>query len=64
LSRRIQVVYIRETSDYETMKILLSIKEEFEERYGLKITDEAIKYCFLCCKKCVNDKYFIFLIKQ
>ena len=58
LSRRIQTVYIRETSNYETARIIISIKKELENYHDVNISDEAIKFCLFCCEKFITDKFF------
>jgi ATP-dependent Clp protease ATP-binding subunit ClpC len=43
LSRRFQLVQIEEPTQDEAVEILKGLRDNYEEHYGLKITDEAIK---------------------
>lgn len=58
LSRRIQTVYIQETSYNETLRVLISVKEELESYHEVTISGEAILSCIRCCDSFITDKYF------
>ncbi|MBN1525662.1 MAG: ATP-dependent Clp protease ATP-binding subunit ClpA [Spirochaetales bacterium] len=57
LSRRFQKIEIPEPSIEDTYKILLGLREKYEEYHELKYTDEALYAAAELSAKYINDRY-------
>lgn len=58
LDRRFQKVYIEEPTAYDTEKILLKLREIYENYHGVKIDDEIIKLIVNVAERYVNTGKF------
>ena len=43
LERRFTPVYVEEPSEKDTVKIIKGLRNKYEERHGIAITDDAIE---------------------
>ena len=57
LSRRFQVVEVKEPSEEECIDILKGIKEAYEKYHNVKYTDNALKTAVTLSHKYINDKF-------
>ena len=57
LSRRFQVVEVKEPSEKECIEILNGVKEAYENYHNVKYTDAAIKAAVTLSHKYINDKF-------
>jgi ATP-dependent Clp protease ATP-binding subunit ClpA len=57
LSRRFQKIEIPETTIEETHKILLGLKDRYEEYHDVHYTDEALRVAVELSSKYINDRY-------
>ena len=57
LSRRFQVIDVKETTVEETIEILKGIKENYEKYHQVQYTDEAIKSAVILSDKYINERY-------
>jgi ATP-dependent Clp protease ATP-binding subunit ClpC len=58
LERRFQKVIVDATSVEETMEILVSIKDRYEEHHKVHFTDEALKAAVYLSERYITDKFF------
>ncbi len=56
-ARRFEPVYIKEPSSELTRDIILSLKKELEEYYGLKVRDDEIDYVVSCADNYIHNRY-------
>ena len=57
LSRRFQIVEVKEPSEKECIEILNGVKEAYENYHNVKYTDAAIKAAVTLSHKYINDKF-------
>lgn len=57
LSRRFQVVEVKEPSEKECIEILNGVKEAYENYHNVKYTDAALKAAVTLSHKYINDKF-------
>ncbi|MBC5630452.1 AAA family ATPase [Clostridium sp. NSJ-6] len=57
LSRRFQVVEVKEPSEKECIEILNGVKEAYENYHNVKYTEAAIKAAVTLSHKYINDKF-------
>ena len=57
LSRRFQVVEVKEPSEKECIEILNGVKEAYENYHNVKYTDDALKAAVTLSHKYINDKF-------
>ena len=57
LSRRFQVVEVKEPSESECIEILNGVKETYENYHKVKYTDDALKAAVTLSHKYINDKF-------
>ena len=57
LSRRFQVVEVKEPSEKECIEILNGVKEAYENYHNVKYTEAAIKAAITLSHKYINDKF-------
>jgi len=57
LSRRFQKIEIPETSKEDTFKILMGLKENYEQYHNVTYTEEALKSAVELSSKYINEKY-------
>jgi len=57
LSRRFQVIDVKETTVEETIEILKGIKENYEKYHQVQYTEEAIKSAVILSDKYINERY-------
>ncbi len=57
LTRRFQIVEVKETSIEETINIINGLKENYENYHKVKYNDEAIKSAVNLSSKYINDKF-------
>jgi len=57
LERRFQPIVVKEPSEEDALKILLGIKESFEEHHNLVITDTALESSVRLSKRYINDRF-------
>ena len=57
LSRRFQVVEVKESSESECIEILNGVKETYENYHKVKYTDDALKAAVTLSHKYINDKF-------
>ena len=57
LSRRFQVVEVKEPSEQQCIEILNGIKESYEKYHNVKYTDDALKAAVTLSHKYINDKF-------
>lgn len=57
LERRFQKVMVEEPSIEDCIKILIGIKEKFEDYHGVRYEDEAVIACVKLSARYVKDKY-------
>jgi ATP-dependent Clp protease ATP-binding subunit ClpC len=55
--RRFQPVKVEEPTADETRKIILGIREGFEEHHNLIISDEALEAAVILSKRYINDRF-------
>jgi len=56
-ARRFEPVYIKEPSSELTKKILLFLKKELENFYGLSVSDDVIDYTISCADNYIHHRY-------
>jgi len=56
-ARRFEPVYIMEPSSELTRKILLSLKTELEQYYGINIEDDVIDFAVACADSYIHHRY-------
>ena len=57
LIRRFQMVDVKETTEEETIKIIMGLKENFESYHKVKYDEEAIKEAVKLSSKYINDRF-------
>lgn len=57
LERRFQPVEVEEPSEDETIKILMGLKERYENHHNVTITDDAIIAAVKLSKRYINDRF-------
>ena len=57
LERRFQPIFVDEPNEENTIKLLMGIKENYENFHNVSIEDEAITYAVSLSKRYINDKY-------
>ncbi|WP_195999321.1 ATP-dependent Clp protease ATP-binding subunit ClpA [Clostridium sp. 1001271B_151109_B4] len=57
LSRRFQIIEVKETSIEETIKILNGLKSNYESYHNVKYTNNAIKVAVELSSKYINDRF-------
>ena len=57
LERRFQKVMVDPTTVEETVEILQTIKERYEEHHNVSYTDDAIDACVLLTDRYMNDRF-------
>ncbi len=57
LERRFQPVIVNEPTEEETIKILMGLKDKYEEFHNVKISPEAIKIAVRLSKRYINDRF-------
>jgi ATP-dependent Clp protease ATP-binding subunit ClpB len=55
--RRMQKVYVEESSVEDTITILRGIKESYEQHHGVQITDDALIAAATLSKRYITDRY-------
>lgn len=55
LARRFKLIYVKEPTIYETVKILNGIKEDYENYHKVKYSDDVIKRIVLGSKYIINN---------
>ena len=58
LERRFQTIEVNEPSVEDTKKILCGLRERYETRHGVKITDEAIDTAVQMGQRYLTDRFF------
>lgn len=56
-ARRFEPVYLKEPSSDLTIKILRSLKKEFEQYYNLTIEDKMIDFLVQCANNYIHNRY-------
>jgi len=57
LERRFQKIIVEETTQDETLEILINIKEKYENHHNVNYTKEALKSCVELTNRYVSDRY-------
>ncbi len=57
LERRFQQVQVREPTVQETQKILMGLRERYEEHHHVRITDEAIEAAAYLADRYISDRF-------
>ena len=57
LERRFQKIIVEETTQDETLEILINIKEKYENHHNVNYTDEALKACVDLTYRYVSDRF-------
>ncbi len=57
LERRFQPVTVNEPTVDETTKLLLGIKEYYEDHHKVKVSDDVIKMCAVLSERYINDRF-------
>jgi ATP-dependent Clp protease ATP-binding subunit ClpC len=57
LERRFQKIIVEETTQDETLEILINIKEKYENHHNVNYTEEALKSCVELTSRYVSDRY-------
>ena len=57
LERRFQKIIVEETTQDETLEILINIKEKYENHHNVNYTDEALKSCVELTYRYVSDRF-------
>ncbi|MDD5934296.1 MAG: ATP-dependent Clp protease ATP-binding subunit, partial [Clostridiales bacterium] len=57
LERRFQPVEVEEPSEEETVKILMGLRERYENHHNVTITDDAIVAAVKLSKRYINDRF-------
>jgi len=57
LERRFQKIIVEETTQGETLEILINIKEKYENHHNVNYTDEALKACVDLTYRYVSDRF-------
>lgn len=57
LIRRFQMIDVKETTEEETIKIIMGLKESFESYHKVKYEEEAIKEAVKLSAKYINDRF-------
>ena len=57
LERRFQPVTVEEPDEEEATKILLGIKDKYEEHHGIIISDEAVEAAVKLSARYINDRF-------
>ncbi len=58
LERRFQKVMVEPTNVEDTIKILVNIKEKYEEHHHVVYSDDAIKACVTLSERYISDRFF------
>ena len=57
LERRFQKIIVEETTQDETLEILINIKEKYENHHNVNYTNEALKSCVELTYRYVSDRF-------
>ena len=57
LERRLQPVRVEETSDDDTVAILMGVRSKYEEHHKVDISDEAIRSAALLAQRYIPDRF-------
>jgi ATP-dependent Clp protease ATP-binding subunit ClpC len=57
LERRFQKVMVEPSTVPDTIKILMGLKEKYEQHHGVKYTDEAVRAAVLLSDRYISDRY-------
>lgn len=58
LDRRLQPVLVEEPTPEETVKILMGIKERYEQHHRVQIPEKTVRAAVILAKKNISDRYF------